>query len=116
MLRGIRGLRCSRSISIAPRDKSIICRYFSSEDPLSRPTYDPDAYRPSVNRSRVVEEKKAFNFSDIKFAEVFDASRVRNVHDVKEGGYVEISQKDIDKYLPEGLSGEMQEEFDFSER
>ena len=116
MLRGIRGLRCSRGISIIPRDTNVVCRHFSSEDPLSRPNFDSEAYRPSVNRSRQVEPKKAYNFSDIKFSEVFDASRVRNIHDVKEGGYVEISQRDIDRYLPEGLSGEMQEEFDFTER
>ena len=37
-----------------------------------------------------------------------------DIYSVQEGGYVDILQHDIDKYLPEGISGELAEEFDFS--
>ena len=125
MLHGIRKIQCSRAFEVVHRHTKLLSRCISTADPLDRPTYNGDSWRYSGDRRNVISERRSvvaprleevFNFSDIKFGETFEASRVRNIHDVKEGGYVEISQKDMDMYLPEGLAGEMDEEFEFSER
>lgn len=125
MLRGIRKIQCFRAFESLQKDAKVLSRCFSTVDPLDRPTFNSDAYRSLGDRRDVRGERRSvveprldevFNFSDIKFEETFDASRVRNIHDVKEGGYVEVSQKDLDTYLPEGLAGEMTTEFEFTQR
>jgi hypothetical protein len=52
----------------------------------------------------------------IKFEELFNASACKEIHDVREGGYVDLDSKDINTFIPEGLAGELEEEFDFSGR
>lgn len=59
---------------------------------------------------------KVADFDSIRFSEAFDAVSCDNIHDVGLGGYVEVTQGQLDRYLPEGLAGEMNEEFDHSER
>lgn len=39
-----------------------------------------------------------------------------NIYSVQEGGYVDLDPKDLTKYFPEGLAGEMDKEFEFSGR
>jgi hypothetical protein len=51
-----------------------------------------------------------------KFEEIFNSSSCKDIHDVKEGGYVDLDAKDIATYFPEGMAGEMDEEFEFSGR
>ena len=125
MLRVIRKIQCSRAFEVAHGNTKLLSNCLSTTDPLDRPAFNSDYWRYSADRRSTVGERgsivaprleEVFNFSDIKFGETFEASRVRNIHDVKEGGYVEISQKDMDTYLPEGLAGEMDDEFEFSER
>lgn len=50
------------------------------------------------------------------FTDLFDASSTKDIHDIQEGGYVSVSKEDRDKYFPEGLAGEMSEEFEFTGR
>lgn len=124
MLRGIRRIQGRGLRSLLNESKVVTCRCFSSQDPLARPSWNPsergsadaEMYRAGRRGASAPKREVVFNFSDLKFSETFDASRINNIHDVKEGGYVEISQNDIDTYLPEGLAGEMEEEFDLTER
>lgn len=59
---------------------------------------------------------KIADFTDIRFEEAFDAVSCENIHDVGLGGYVEVTQGQLEKFLPEGLAGEMNAEFVLSER
>ena len=52
----------------------------------------------------------------MKFDDKFNATTCTDFHDVKEGGYVDLDPKDVAKTIPEGLAGEMNDEFDFSSR
>ena len=56
------------------------------------------------------------SLDQMKFNEKFNATACTDFHDVKEGGYVDLDPKDVAKTIPEGLAGEMNDEFDFSSR
>ena len=125
MLRGIRGIQGSfRGFRNIVKDDKVVYRYFSSYDPLDRPTFGNNVHHNAQNidkrgprgRWNAAKRITPFNFSDIKFSELFDANKVSNIHDVKEGGYVDISKEDLAKYVPEGVAGEMDEEFALARR
>jgi len=44
------------------------------------------------------------------------ASKAGNIYAVQEGGYVDLDAKELETYMPEGLAGEMDTEFEFSGR
>lgn len=52
---------------------------------------------------------------DFSFNEHFDMSQKGsdNIYDIKEGGYIAFNDSDVLKYLPEGFSGDVYEEFEF---
>lgn len=50
-----------------------------------------------------------------KFSNHFAAGSEQNISDVREGGYVALKDDDLAKYLPDGITGEVMQEFDFSE-
>jgi hypothetical protein len=43
-------------------------------------------------------------------------SKSGNIYAVQEGGYVDLDAKELETYMPEGLAGEMDTEFEFSGR
>ena len=61
----------------------------------------------------VDDEAQSDDFVPTKFKNYFEDNSP-SIYDVKEGGYVDISNDTISKYFPEGLAGEMNEEFEFS--
>lgn len=67
-----------------------------------------------ILRSHTTDEKETA--VPFKFNSFYAGSSESNIYGVQEGGYVDIDEKDIEKYLPEGLAGEMSEEFEFSGR
>jgi hypothetical protein len=83
-------------------------KYFSSFTSLDKPIEEAPK---EVNLS-----PQEWYISKTQFTEIFDASSTKDIHDIQEGGYVQLSEEDKDKYLPEGLAGEMSEEFEFSGR
>jgi hypothetical protein len=84
-------------------------------DPLELPSYSDENYVTSDEDSLPILSERIRDFSDFRFNETFN-STCTDIHDVKEGGYIDIDRKEIDKIIPEGLAGEMEEEWDFSER
>ena len=84
----------------------------------------------STNRYRqgnddILKDSKSFEthrnsgiaeVADFKFTDYFQASKNIGIYDVQEGGFVTLNPQELDKYLPEGLSGELDDEFDFSDR
>lgn len=46
-----------------------------------------------------------------KFDGLFDAKKISSLHDVQEGGYVDVDVSALEKLVPEGLAGEMNEEW-----
>jgi hypothetical protein len=109
MLRALKGIRVIKGFRSSPAQSCIIRRSF----------YDSDEELESKWAKRITQKvvtPRVTDFADIRFDEAFDAVSCQNIHDVGLGGYVEISQGMLDKYLPEGLAGEMDEEFKMSER
>jgi hypothetical protein len=84
-------------------------------DPLELPTYSDENYVTSEEDSLPILSERVRDFSDFRFNETF-SSTCTDIHDVKEGGYVDVEREEIDRMIPEGLAGEMEEEWDFSER
>jgi hypothetical protein len=102
MLRGLKGL--SRQKFLFRKTFGAFSSPFSTrEDPLE---YEYEVPAP----------KRDICFSQIKFEENFNASKVVDIHDVKEGGWVDLPTEELERLMPEGLAGEIFEEFEFSER
>jgi hypothetical protein len=109
MLRAIKGIRVIKGFRSSPAQSCIIRRsFYDSDEDLE--SHWVKRISPKAGTSRVAD------FADIRFDEAFDAVSCQNIHDVGLGGYVEVSQGMLDRYLPEGLAGEMNEEFEMSER
>lgn len=121
----LRALKIVRGIKGFPLRKPACWRNFSSydtdtdHDPLMM-TNNPKAvatreeHRQRVLNSNNVAEEE--DFSSINFDEAFNATNCEDIHDVKEGGYVDIDPNVLKTYLPEGFAGEMEEEFKISDR
>ena len=69
---------------------------------------------PSLSSTHVLQDFTSLD--RMKFDDKFNATACTDFHDVKEGGYVDLDPKDVAKTIPEGLAGEMNDEFDFSSR
>lgn len=61
-------------------------------------------------------EAADISLEKLKFEDVFNASSCKDIHDVREGGYVDLDANEINKIIPEGLAGELDDEFDFTGR
>ena len=59
------------------------------------------------------DDAQTDDFVPTKFKSYFE-DKSPSLYDVKEGGYVDISNDTISKNFPEGLAGEMNDEFEFS--
>lgn len=53
--------------------------------------------------------------SNLRFDSVFDKNGA-SVHAVPEGGYVTLNARELDELMPEGLAGEVEDEFAYSRR
>lgn len=66
-------------------------------------------YEVDVN---TVVEQKQFSTVDL-FENVFATQNSNNIYQAREGAVFDVSASDLKKYFPEGLAGEMDEEFEF---
>lgn len=113
MLRAFKGIRVIRGLNSFPAQSCIFRRSYQSGeefDPYAKPLW-----AKNIRKHQPFVPSKA-DFSDVRFDEAFDAVNCEFVHDVGLGGYVEVTDEQLDRFLPEGLGGEMYEEFELTER
>lgn len=126
MLRGIRVITRQRHLcetfhlNKLNLNQYVNCRQskpFSTfqRDPLELPSYSDENYITSEEDSLPILDERVRDFSDFRFNETF-ISTCTDIHDVKEGGYIDVDREEIERLLPEGLAGEVVEEWEFSER
>lgn len=80
-----------------------------------QPAFRNRMFVTNINRVEHTNEDEAQtdDFVPTKFKNYFEDNSP-SIYDVKEGGYVDISNDTISKCFPEGLAGEMSDEFEFS--
>ena len=54
--------------------------------------------------------------ASITFDEHFNSTSIADIHDVRFGGFVDLDTNDVQKFIPEGLAGELNDEFEFTGR
>ena len=111
----LRAIKCYRSLRRLPLESYSSRVKFSSYDD----DYDYNRRDPALDASNDWQpggSRSGNDFSNIIFDEVFHVQRYEDIHDIQEGGYVDISPDELDRLLPEGLAGEMDKEFDSAER
>lgn len=111
----LRAIKCYRSLRRLPLESYSSRVKFSSYDD----DYEYNRRDPALDASNDWQpggSRNGNDFSNIIFDEVFHVPRYEDIHDIQEGGYVDISPDELDRLLPEGLAGEMDKEFDSAER
>ena len=120
MLRALRIVRGLRGFPLRKNNAACWRKLSSYDTDHLLMTSDPIAVaKRESHRNRVLAEsytEDEEDFSHISFDDAFDATNCEDLHDVKEGGYVNIDPNVLRTYLPEGFAGEMEEEFEVSDR
>ena len=112
----LRAIKCIRSLRRLPLESYTSRVKFSSYDDDYEYTSRDPILDPQYNDWKQGGARGGNDFSNIIFDEVFHVPRYEDIHDVQEGGYVDISMSELDRLMPEGLAGEMDKEFESAER
>jgi hypothetical protein len=89
---------------------------YNGYDP-SRTLDDVDVYAStSARKPEPPTEFELYGHSSLTHKNNFVVSDTESIHSVKEGGYLELDEAELKKYLPDCITGEVLQEFEFSER
>lgn len=89
---------------------------YEGYDP-NRTLDDVDVYASTATRKpEPPTEFELYGHASLSHKNNFVVSDKESIHSVKEGGYVELDDSEMKKYLPDCITGEVLQEFEFSER